>query len=133
MISRQPLQNRIKTDVRRILMISFPSPTSYLRASSPLSNMAFLSEIISTERRDMVSDMPMSLLTRSAGKTRRKETMRDSGRNPESHSIAKFNRIVDSARVGLTAAWMTVSLRVHYQGEPRECAKTHKNSLIDSP
>ena len=104
MVSCQLLPDRIGTNARRMLMISLPSPTSCLSASSPLSSSAFLSVIISTERRDIVSDIPTSLLTRSTGKTRRKETMKDSDRKLESHSITKFNRIVDSARVGLAAA-----------------------------
>ena len=57
-------------DVRQLLMMSLPSPTSCMSAASPLAKAVFFSKTISCERRASVSRMCIIFLAYGFGRWR---------------------------------------------------------------
>ena len=72
-----------------MLMMSFPSPTSWARAASPLASAAFFSSMISCERHAIVSRICIAFLADGLGRRRSSARLAVSDSTHESFSIAK--------------------------------------------
>ena len=86
-VSHRKRSIREPSNLRQMLMMSFPSPTSCARAVSPFASIAFFSATISSERRAMLSEIRIRSLNFFCGCVEKKAWIARSGSTRESQSM----------------------------------------------